>query len=262
MKINIVFNKDIDGWEEKLGVLENTLKTCCAEFKSFDILNMRDFGDFTFVTGGDGTILRAADFYAERGIPILGINTGRLGFLSHTGMDNIEDVVRSVMNGNYTVEDRIMLKADENSALNDFVLKGCTPLRTSKFRLSINGEFVCSCIADGLIISTPTGSTAYNLSAGGPILHPALNAFAIVPICPHSLNIRPLVIPSGETAAVTAEDKLISVYADGIHLKNTEKIEIKIAGYSARLAFVNNGSFYSLVQNKLHWGVSPEINSK
>ena len=144
-----------------------------------------------------------------------------------------------------------------NNDLNDFVIKGCMPSRTSKFFLEINGKFVCDYIADGLIISTPTGSTAYGLSAGGPVLYPTLEALVIVPICPHTLNVRPLVVPVGETITVKTSDKLLSVAIDGFETTECVKqISIKTSDKKAKLAFLNDDGFYSVLRNKLHWGVS------
>ena len=152
-----------------------------------------------------------------------------------------------------------MLQSGDYIALNDFVIKGCVQGRTSKFFLEINGKFVCDYIADGLIISTPTGSTAYGLSAGGPVLHPRLYAIVIVPICPHTLNARPLVVPSEEVITVKTADELLSVSIDGFVTTNcVSKTSVKIAPNKAKLAFLRNNNFYSVLRNKLHWGVSPE----
>ena len=258
MKINVVYNKEIKGYEKILEEVQNALASNKAEFESFDIREMKQFGSFTLVIGGDGTLLRACSFYAQYNIPVLGINFGRLGFLSQARVSNINEVISSVLKGEYSIEERLMLASENSVALNDFVIKGCISSRTSKFYLEINGKFVCDYIADGLIISTPTGSTAYGLSAGGPVLHPTLNAIVIVPICPHTLNVRPLVVPSDENITVKTSDKLLSVSPDGGECRNIEQISIQIAPYKAKLAFLNNDSFYSVLRNKLHWGISPD----
>ena len=219
---------------------------------------MESFGDFSFVIGGDGTLLRAARFYSETGIPVMGINIGRLGFLSQAGVNEISNTIDAILDNDFSVEDRIMLSSKSYLALNDFVIKGCAPSRSSKFFLEIDGKVVCDYIADGLIISTPTGSTAYGLSAGGPVLHPKLNAIAIVPICPHTLNARPLVVPPDEIITVKTNDELLSVSIDGYDTTEcVEKTSIKIAPQKAKLAFLNTTNFYSVLRNKLHWGVSP-----
>ncbi|MBR6127835.1 NAD(+)/NADH kinase, partial [bacterium] len=173
MKINVVYNKMISDYENALNTIESTLINKNAEFQSFDIDKMGNFGDITFVIGGDGTLLKAAKFYD---VPVLGINLGRLGFLSQAGVNEYERIIDNVIEGKYKTEERLMLESENYLALNDFVIKGCSHSRTSKFYLEINGKFVCDYIADGLIISTPTGSTAYGLSAGGPVLYPTLDS--------------------------------------------------------------------------------------
>ena len=175
------------------------------------------------------------------------------------GVEEIDDVVSKVLDGKYSTEERLMLESENALALNDFVIKGCNTYRASKFYLEINGRFVCDYIADGLIISTPTGSTAYGLSAGGPVLYPTLDAIVIVPVCPHTLNARPLVVPKEEVITVKTGDKLLSVAIDGSETPDCIKqISIKTSANKALLAFLDNDSFYSVLRNKLHWGISPE----
>ncbi len=261
MKINLVFNKYIPEYKKSLNAVEKALLDYKTEFSTFELENMEQFGELTLVIGGDGTLLRAARFYAQYGIPVFGINVGRLGFLAQAGIDDINYVIECIRDNRYNVEDRIMLQSGEYTALNDFVIKGCNPSRTSKFFLEINGKFVCDYIADGLIVSTPTGSTAYGLSAGGPVLHPELDAVVIVPICPHTLNARPLVVPSKELITVKTSDDLLSVSIDGfVTTKCVEKTSVKISPNHAKLAFLNKNNFYAVLRNKLHWGISPENN--
>lgn len=260
MKINLIFNKYIPDYKLALEIAEKALLNYKAEFKTFDLEKMENWGNITFVIGGDGTLLRAARFYSKFNVPVLGINVGRLGFLAQAGVNEINSVIEAVQENKFTIEDRIMLQSGEYIALNDFVIKGCNPSRTSKFYLEINEKIVCDYIADGLIISTPTGSTAYGLSAGGPVLHPELDAIVIVPVCPHTLNARPLVVPSCEHITVKTSDDLLSVSIDGFEtIKCTEKASIKKAPEKAKLAFLKNNNFYSVLRNKLHWGVSPEV---
>lgn len=259
MRINLIFNKYIPDYKKALEKVEQSLLSYHVDFQTFDLEKMESCGDMTFVIGGDGTLLRAARFYSEYNVPVLGINVGRLGFLAQAGVNDINGVIEAVLENRYTTEDRIMLQSDGYIALNDFVIKGCNPSRTSKFFLEINGKFVCDYIADGIIISTPTGSTAYGLSAGGPVLHPELDAIVIVPICPHTLNARPLVVPSKEHITVKTSDDLLSVSIDGFEtIKCTEKTSVHIAPNKAKLAFLKNNNFYSVLRNKLHWGISPE----
>lgn len=257
MKINVVFNKNITNYSEVLSKVETSLISNGIDFKSFELDKMENFGDFTIVIGGDGTLLKTARFYSEYQIPVLGINIGRLGFLSQ--QDSVDSVIEAILNKNYYSEERMMLTSMNRLALNDFVIKGCAPSRTSNFYLEINNKEVCDYIADGLIISTPTGSTAYGLSAGGPVLYPTMEAITIVPICPHTLNARPLVVPATEVITVKTADKLLSVSIDGFETTEcVEKITIKAAPKKAILAFLNKGRFYTVLRNKLQWGTSPK----
>lgn len=259
MKINVIYNKNINECKDALDKLETLLISNHMLFKTFELDSMDNYGDFSFVIGGDGTLLKAAKFYSESKVPVFGINLGRLGFLSQTGVEGLQFVIDSLVDGHYSVEKRLMLESCGYQALNDFVIKGCDSSRTSKFYLEIDGEAVCNYIADGIIISTPTGSTAYGLSAGGPILHPAIEAVTIVPICPHTLNVRPLVVPPDEVVTIKTGDKPLSLSVDGCDSsKCFEKITICVAKERAMLAFLENENFYSVLRDKLHWGISPE----
>lgn len=259
MRINLVFNKNIEDYKTSLAFVENMLIAKKINFKSFDLQNMQNFGDFTIVIGGDGTLLKTAKFYSQFKTPVLGLNIGRLGYLSQSEITEFEQIIDALLTGDFKEEERLMIQAEDLLALNDFVIKGCNPSRTSKFYLEINDECVCDYVADGLIISTPTGSTAYGLSAGGPILHPTIEALIIVPICPHTLNARPLVVPANEKITIKTGDEKLALFADGFDSEKCfEKIVIKKAPQKAKLAFLRNENFYKVLRNKLHWGISPK----
>ena len=264
-KIGIFYNKE----NQKANYLALTIgKT--LKHKGFEscVLTTSEYdSDITFaiVLGGDGTILRTARFYAQYDVPILGINLGRLGFLSQAKSNQVDEAIDCILSGKFLIEDRIMLSArnGEMNALNDFVIKGDGFSRTSRLYVHINDNIVCDYLADGIIISTPTGSTAYTLSAGGPILFPTLDAMVVVPICPHTMNARPIVIPSCEVIKVTSSQNkpLLKISADGqntLDLNPNEDIEIKKSKYSAKLLLLNleKNSFYSVLKEKLHWGLS------
>ena len=155
-----------------------------------------------------------------------------------------------------------MLQSGSYTALNDFVLKCSAMGRTSKFILKINGRPVCDYLADGVIVSTPTGSTAYGLSAGGPVLTPSLNAFVIVPICPHTLTSRPLVISDSEKICISVDEtKKHCLYADGQELIQFNKeISIEKSSYCGKLALLENSDFYSVLRDKLRWGAPFKYN--
>ena len=254
----ICYNKEISHSFEVKDCLLNVLKTRNFNAEVFDIDNLKGEFDFVFVIGGDGTILKAARFYAPQNTPVFGINYGRLGFLSQSSRENIELAVDKILNNEFVTEDRIMLQSHNFTALNDFVIKSCETGRTSKFSLKINDRFVCDYLADGIIISTPTGSTAYGLSAGGPVLEPSVEAFIIVPICPHTLNARPIVVPDKEIITVCTENKSL-VSTDGQEFYEFDsEIKIKKSNYCAKLALLEDTNFYSVLRDKLHWATHPE----
>lgn len=228
--------------------------------------------DLAIVVGGDGTFLGAARFYAPSGVPLFGINIGRLGFLSQLSPENLGYGIKKLIEGKFRIEERLMLKAFNEdkeqhikySALNDIVIKGGSISRTAQLFLYINGKHVCDYLADGLIISSPTGSTAYTLSAGGPVVVSGLEAMVIVPICPHALTSRPIVIPANEeiTVKVNSDSDLIFITADGqenAKLKNSDIIHITQSEHKAKLILLDksNNGFYCILREKLHWGVSP-----
>lgn len=261
-KFGIVYNPLVKNSAEVLQSLEDLLQSKNLQFEKFTIDSMGVGVDFVFVIGGDGTLLKAARFYSKEFTPVFGINLGRLGFLSQSKECDISESLDKILHNKYKIEDRLMLISnDEVVALNDFVIKGSSTSRTSRFYVSIDGKFVCDYMADGLIVSTPTGSTAYGLSAGGPVLSPSLNAIVIVPICPHTLTARPLVIPSNEKITISTCDTCTSfvVVADGQYSYNVNsKIEIEKSKFSAKLALLDDNEFYSVIRNKLHWGIAPK----
>ncbi len=261
MKICAVYNKYINNIQEIIHILETGLKSSNAQYVISDSENLGKDFDFVFAIGGDGTILNVAKFYAPLNIPVMGVNLGRLGFLSQADLYMFSLILKDITEGKYKIEERIGLECNGHIALNDFVVKSCQSTRAAKFGLEINSAPVCEYISDGLIISTPTGSTAYCLSAGGPILAPTVEAFTIVPICPHTLTARPLVIPDNEILTIHSDDCPLSVAADGCDLKiNSNKVTIKKSGCKIKLAFLNDNNFYNVLREKLFWGVSPCIN--
>ena len=256
----ICYNPNIERAASVKEQLYNLLSSYGISADILNIDNLKSGYDFIFVIGGDGTILKCARFYAKFSTPIFGINLGRLGFLSQSSQADIANSVSKIINGKYVVQDRIMLQSGSAVALNDFVIKGCSAGRTSRFLLKINNRPVCDYLADGIIISTPTGSTAYGLSAGGPVIVPGLNAFIIVPICPHTLTARPLVIPDNEEITISSGDdeKEYVISTDGQEFfESAAEIKIKKADYSAKLALLDKADFYSILRDKLFWGTSP-----
>ena len=261
-KIAVVFNEEVKNPYPVLQALEQGLMDKGANPEVLELKEMKYGFDFVFAVGGDGTILHVAKFFGMSQTPVLGINLGRLGFLSQINTDEILQAIDKVYESDYTIQKRLMLKSGEFTALNDFVVKGLSTSRSSKFVLNINGKFVCDYIADGLIVSTPTGSTAYGLSAGGPVLYPKLEAVEIVPICPHTLTARPIVVPADEKIEITSfEDdvrgfNLIIDGADSVEVGKSVLIE-KSDNF-AHLTLLHDDVFYSVLRNKLNWGVAPK----
>lgn len=263
--IGIFYNEDNKKAQYTSGIVSKLLENNNINHSVLTTKNYSKDCTFAIVLGGDGTILKTSRFYAPYNVPVLGINLGRLGFLSQAKSSHVEDAVDSILKGSFKIEDRMMLTGMNGklTALNDIVIKGDAFSRTSRLYVHINDNIVCDYLADGIIISTPTGSTAYTLSAGGPILSPVLDAMVIVPICPHTMNARPIVIPSDEVVKITSSQRkpLLSISADGqekLAIKPNDEVEIKKCEHNAKLVLLNLGqnAFYSVLKEKLHWGLS------
>ena len=272
-KISIVCNKSGRNAEKIACMLEKLLSMYGHDFARHNVQDKASDFDksatFAISIGGDGTLLRTARFYSQYNVPVLGINLGHLGFLAQIGQKQLKSGLDEIINGNFILQDRIMLDAyseknSENvSALNDIVIKGCEISRTTRLKVAINGQEVCDYMADGIIISTPTGSSAYNLSAGGAIISPQIDAIAITPICPHTLSVRPLIISGNEKIQIkTANNNgYVCITADGqdnFRLANGEKINIRKSDKTAKLVLINSeeNNFYSVLRKKLNWGLS------
>lgn len=262
--IAIIYNEDVP---ESLSTAKITRDVLCSKSLSAKILPSNSKSaeaDFIITIGGDGTLLKAARVYPK--LPIFGVNLGRLGFLAQAKPNELEMAIDKLIKGEFHIEKRMMLSAfDEKiTALNDIVIKGDSFSRTSRLYLFINDKPVCDYLADGLIISTPTGSTAYTLSAGGPVIAPGLDAMVIVPICPHTLTARPLVIPAGETIKISSCETCskMKLSADGqntVDIAPSEFVTITKSKVEADLVILNreNNGFYSILREKLQWGVAP-----
>jgi NAD+ kinase len=214
--------------------------------------------ELLIVLGGDGTLLAAARLTAKRNVPILPVNLGGLGFLTSVTLDDLYPVLEQALNGQARYSDRVMLESQvirggqtfhQARALNDAVLNKAALSRIVDLELRLDGEFVCTYKADGLIVSTPTGSTAYSLAAGGPIVYPVVSAFVITPICPHTLTNRPLVIPDTSQIEVTfvAAESPLYLTLDG-------QVGVELAPVRLRLVRPQRKSYFSVLRDKLKWG--------
>lgn len=252
----ICYNSEVAGYPEIIEKLKNLLNLFDAKYSIYSVNELSADCDFVFVIGGDGTILKTARFYSKLSVPVFGINLGHLGFLSQACECGLENAIEKIMNDDYEIENRTMLECGQYTALNDFVIKGGETSRAANFWLEIDGKFVCEYFADGLIISTPTGSTAYGMASGGPVLSPDSDVLEIVPICPHTFSARPIVVPSGSKIKIRGQK--YCVIADGQEVFETfDDIIIGKSKFSAKLVLLSGNDFYSLLRNKLHWGIKP-----
>lgn len=239
------------------------------QYKTFNDYKCLDSSfDLLISIGGDGTILRAATFIRDSGIPILGINAGRLGFLAKVQKENIELFLQIVLEKKFTISERTLLSlicTPENEQINElnFAMNEITVSRkdtTSMITVetSLNDEYLNSYWADGLIISTPTGSTGYSLSCGGPVLTPEVKGLVITPIAPHNLNARPLVIPDDTEIKLRVsgreEQYLVSLDSRIATLNNNSVLTIKKTPFKIKMVEIPNETFLKTLRNKLLWG--------
>ena len=223
--------------------------------------------DILISIGGDGTILRAATFIRDSGIPILGVNAGRLGFLAKVQKENIEAFLQIVLEKKYTISERTLLSMDcspncseinINFAMNEVSVSRKDTTSMITIETYLNGEYLNSYWADGLIISTPTGSTGYSMSCGGPILTPDVKALVITPIAPHNLNARPLVIPDDTEIKLKIsgreEQYLVSLDSRITSINNNSELVIKKTPFTINMVEIPEETFLKTLRNKLLWG--------
>ncbi len=224
--------------------------------------------ELLLVLGGDGTLLAAARVAAPRGIPILPINMGSLGFLTSFMLEELYPALEEILAGRLTISERVMLHVelhragkniDKQSVLNEVVINKGALARMIEVELIIDSDFVCRYRADGLIVASPTGSTAYSLSAGGPIVHPSVEAFIITPICPHTLSDRPVVVRDTSVIEMKLSAGTESVFLTldgqkGIPLQPTDRVRISRAEKLLKLIPTPNKSYFEILRNKLKWG--------
>jgi NAD+ kinase len=239
--------------------------------QGYSVKDIAQQSDLAIVIGGDGTFLQVGRDLVDHKIPILGINLGHLGFLVDISPNEMMSILDQILKGNYCREERILLQANvyrqeqllgTNMAFNDIVIHVRNEVRMIELTTYINNSFVNTQRADGMIISTPTGSTAYSLSSGGPLLHPSLNALVLVPICPHALSYRPIVIPSSDHIDITLCDKPRNgdarVSFDGqphIDIEPGDAISIKQKEQTLCLIHPKDYDYYHILRTKLHWSV-------
>jgi len=231
-------------------------------------LNLPGDTDLMVSFGGDGTMLRAATYLKNSQIPLVGVNTGRLGFLSTVQKESVDRLVDEVFSGNYRLESRTLLSIDSgeregffdglNFALNEVTISRKDTTSMITIDTYLNDEFLTSYWADGLIISTPTGSTGYSLSCGGPVIAPQVRAWVLTPIAPHNLNARPLVVPDDTHIRVKVHGRedhhLVSLDSRIFTVPNDWQFSISRAGFTLRMLILPEDSFWTTLRKKLLWG--------
>ena len=267
--ININTSKDINGeiLKSTIDKLKNIISDCQVfVFKDSLGFNSKDIPtlDVIISLGGDGTMLSTAREMNNCDVPILGINIGNLGFLTQVEISEVEVAIEKLRDGNYFIEERTKLNAfikgnginKTYTALNDVVLSKGALSRIVKYDIEVDGRFYTTYIADGVIISTPTGSTAYSLSAGGPIVYPTLDVVTITPICPHSLGVRTIILDSKSVIDIGLKKKLDSVYltVDGqqsMELSKVDSITICKSQDKCKLIKFEDSDYFSILRRKI-----------
>lgn len=247
--------------------------------RNYPIASLEQIGksaSLAIVMGGDGTVLGAARYLAPYGVPLLGINHGRLGFITDIPIQDTHSAINRVMEGNYLTEERMLLEGNvwrgdqkmySAPALNDVVLNRAGRRGMIEVRVELDGSLMYTQRADGLIIATPTGSTAYALASNGPILHPGVNAMVLVPVAPQTLSNRPVVIPdtgvlSMTLTAIGRVELGASVHFDmqtWSDLQPGDRITVQRAAHTIRFVHPEGYSFFSTLRRKLHWNVMPQF---
>jgi len=243
------------------GLLRRGARSCTKK-------EMAAEADLIISLGGDGTLLNIAPLVIRPEVPILGVNLGGLGFITEVAVGELESVLRKTLDGDYEVEKRMTLEVRVISKkgrtrkfriLNDAVIAKGARSRIIDLETYVGEDYLCTYRADGLIISTPTGSTAYSLAAAGPILEPTLGAIVLAPICPHTLTNRPIVVPSNAAIRVTLRSFGDTVFFSpdgqkGVRLNNGDKLEARDYGMPVSLIKLPSRSYYEILREKLKWG--------
>jgi NAD+ kinase len=259
--ISLILNEP---FAEYLDLISINIPGAYSLFRSKD-----DIGDASLMLsiGGDGTLLESATFAGQKEIPLIGINTGRLGFLATTPREEIERSIDELITKKYKISERTLIKlvSEEdlfggvNFALNEFALIKRDSSSMIIIHTYIDGEFLNSYWADGLIVSTPTGSTGYSLSCGGPLVHPKTENFIITPLSPHNLNVRPMIVPDNSHISFEIEGRnqnfLISLDSRSKIVSSNIKLAVKKEDFKIKLVELKNYNYYKTLRGKLNWGL-------
>ncbi|MCU0869703.1 MAG: NAD kinase [Burkholderiales bacterium] len=256
-----------------LEVVVDTLTASHATDLPLRVLSLDDIGreaDLAIVLGGDGTMLNIARTLAPFDVALAGVNVGRLGFLTDVSIDTMFETVGAMIDGRHIVERRMLVEAEvrrderpvlQTSAFNDIVVSKGAVGSLIEVQVRIDHQFVCALRADGLIVSTPTGSTAYALSAGGPILHPSLSLLTLVPVCPQTLSIRPLVVSGDsmiEIEIIDARDARAHFDSHShLELQEGDRIVVRRCAHGVRLLHPSDHDYFHMLREKLRWSERP-----
>ncbi len=236
-------------------------------FTTADYAVISERADLAVVLGGDGSMLSAARHLAAHGVPLVGVNQGRLGFMTDIAFSKMRETIELLLAGRYTIGERTMLEAQvlrgdkeifRIQALNDIVVNKGGTGRMIEFLVHIDGQFVYDLRADGIIVATPTGSTAYALSSNGPILQPNVPGIALVPVCPHTLSNRPITVSDRCVIEITLKQRAVGarLHVDGqphSELAADDKVIVRRAAHSIRFVHPPGYSYYAMLREKLHW---------
>ena len=249
-------------------ILDTTSASLLGEQGGYQKTQLASKADVLLVLGGDGTMLNAARLAEERSIPILGVNMGGLGFLTEVRLENLYPSLERVFANDFVLDERLMLRTHihrhgetvaQGVVLNDVVISKGTLARMIELKIAIQGRFVTNLRGDGLIVSSPTGSTAYSLSAGGPIIDPAVQSLILTPICPHTLTHRPLIVPGNVEIEVTLTSKDDGAMATldgqvGVAITQGDTVVIQTSEHRTRLIRFPESNYYDVLREKLKWG--------
>ncbi len=223
--------------------------------------------DYFISIGGDGTMLDTVTMVRKSGIPVLGINTGRLGYLTSTSSDKTESALNELLRNNFSVDERVLLRLETNKsvfgktnfALNELTIHKKDSSSMIKIHAFLNGEYLTTYWADGLIVSTPTGSTGYSLSCGGPIVAPRSGNFVITPIAPHNLNVRPVVVSDKNVISLEVEGRsqyfLASLDSRSVTIDSSIQFAVRKEEFTFNIIRLHEGNFLKTLRNKLNWGL-------
>ena len=251
-------------------VLHKNISSKNADFQSFKThldLQQIDGVDFMVSIGGDGSFIDAADLIGDLNIPLVGINTGRIGFLSAIKKENFEASIRMLLENKYTLESRSLLhiegseplSLDTHFVVNDVTIRATDSDSINAITVTTDGKHINTYWADGLIVATPTGSTAYSMSCGGPILHPQTDVVVLTPIASHSLSVRPLVIPASQTLEIVVSGRggkySLCIDTQRLILNDNVKLRIYKENFTIQTVLFDNADFYSTIREKLLWGL-------